>query len=314
MDVKSARLKIDKLRAAIDKYRYHRLVLDKPIIEESVEDSLKKELFEIEQKFPSLITPDSPTQRVGGKPLDKFEKFSHPSRMLSLNDAFNRSDIEEWLARLKRIDPRAGLPSGEAGLPAGRQENGGYFCELKLDGLAIELVYEKGLLKVGATRGDGMIGENVTQNLRTIESIPLQFSTLHSPPVTSIVVRGEVFITKKEFGRINKELADGGEETYANPRNLAAGSIRQLDPAITASRRMDSYAYSLVSDLGQKIHEEEHEILGKFGFKINPHNKFCKTLDEVQEFRDYWEKHRELLPYEIDGIVVIVNDNRMLPN
>src|SRR3989338_5481299 len=123
MDVKSARLKIDKLRAAIDKYRYHRLVLDKPIIEESVEDSLKKELFEIEQKFPSLITPDSPTQRVGGKPLDKFEKFSHPTRMLSLNDAFNRDDMDEWLARLGRIDSRAG--------------ESGYFCELKLDGLAI---------------------------------------------------------------------------------------------------------------------------------------------------------------------------------
>lgn len=287
MTKSEAQIRLEKLKNLIKTYRYNRLVLDKPIIEESVEDSLKKELFDIEQEYPDLITPDSPTQRVGGKPLEKFEKFAHPTRMLSLNDAFNRQDLDDWLARIKRIDPRAGET--------------GYFCELKLDGLAIELVYRDGALAVGATRGDGTIGENVTQNLKTVEAIPLALDEKKE-----LVIRGEVFITKKEFERINKE-----GENYANPRNLAAGSIRQLNPVITASRRMDSYAYSLVTDLGQQTHEEEHELLKKLGFKINPHNKFCKTLDEVQEFRDYWEQHRETLPYEIDGIVVIVNDDQM---
>lgn len=283
MTKSEARERINKLKETINTYRYARLVLDKPIVEESIEDSLKKELFDLENEFPDLVTPDSPTQRVGGKPLEQFEKFPHPSRMLSLLDAFNEEDLTEWLARIKRIDPKAG--------------DTGYYCELKLDGLAIELVYERGVLNVGSTRGDGTIGENVTQNLKTIEAIPLKISK-------DLVARGEVFITKKEF---EKFKAEG----YANPRNLAAGSIRQLDPKITASRKMDSYAYSLITDLGQKTHEDEHTILHELGFKTNPHNKFCKDLKEVQEFRDHWEKHRESLNYEIDGIVVQINDEAM---
>jgi DNA ligase (NAD+) len=293
-----AKQRIEKLKKLINKYRYHRLVLDKPIIEESVEDSLKKELFDLEQRFPGLVTPDSPTQRVAGKPLEKFEKFPHPERMFSFNDAFGREDMEDWEERLKRLDPRAVEP--------------GYYCELKIDGLAIELIYENGILKVGATRGDGVIGENVTQNLKTVEAIPLSLlpTTNYQLP-TNLVVRGEVFLSKKEFEKVNREQKKKGEATYANPRNLAAGSIRQLDPAITAERRLDSYAYSLKTDFGQKTHEDEHKILKDLGFKTNPHNKYCKNLREVQEFRDYWEKHRESLNYEIDGIVVILNDNKM---
>ena len=261
------------------------------MVEESVEDSLKKELFDLETLHPELVTPDSPTQRVGGKPLEQFEKFTHPSRMLSLLDAFSHDDMEDWLARLKRINPKAG--------------DSGYYVELKLDGLAIELVYRDGHLAVGATRGDGTIGENVTQNLRTVEAVPLNISILKYKNINDVVVRGEVFITKKEFARITKT------EDYANPRNLAAGSIRQLDPKITASRKMDSYAYSLITDLGQGTHEKEHAILHELGFKTNPHNKYCKDLKEVQEFRDYWEQHRETLNYEIDGIVVQINDEAM---
>ena len=296
-----AKKRIEKLTETINTYRYNRLVLDKPLVEESVEDSLKKELFDLETEFPEFITPDSPTQRVGGKPLDKFEKFTHPERMLSLLDAFGWQDLADWLIRLKRIDPKAG--------------ESGYYCELKLDGLAIELVYRDGQLAVGATRGDGAVGENVTQNLKTVEAIPL---TLHATPARNashsdaggrytnrdVVVRGEVFITKKEF---ETWKAEG----YANPRNLAAGSIRQLDPKITASRNMDSYTYSLITDLGQKTHEDEHTILHELGFKTNPHNKFCKTLEEVQKFRDYWEERRETLNYEIDGVVVQINDEGM---
>lgn len=298
MTKQEAKARIEKLKVLINKYRYHRLVLDKPIIEESVEDSLKKELFDLEQEFPELVTPDSPTQRVAGKPLKKFEKFQHPQRMLSFNDAFSREDMEDWEERLKRLDPRA--------------VESGYYCELKIDGLAIELVYENGILKVGATRGNGIIGENVTQNLKTVEVIPLSLlSTTNYQLPTNLVIRGEVFLSKKEFEKMNKEQKKKGGATYANPRNLAAGSIRQLDPSITAERRLDSYAYSLVTDLGQKIHEDEHKILKDLGFKTNPHNKYCRNLKEAQEFRDYWEKHRENLAYEIDGTVVIVNDNKI---
>jgi DNA ligase (NAD+) len=291
----AAKTRIDKLKTLVTKYRYHRLVLDKPIIEESVEDSLKKELFDLEQQFPDLVTPDSPTQRVAGKPLKQFEKFTHPARMLSFNDAFNQEDMAEWIERLKRIDPRA--------------VEGGFYCELKIDGLAIELIYENSILKIGATRGDGTIGENVTQNLKTVEAIPLNIENGKLPK--ELIVRGEVFIGKNEFREVNKEQKKKGGATYANPRNLAAGSVRQLDPAITASRHMSSFAYSLMIDLGQKVHEDEHKILHKLGFKTNPHNKFCRDLKEVQDFRDYWEKHRENLNYEIDGIVVILNDNKM---
>lgn len=298
-----AKIRIEKLKKLIDKYRYSRLVLDKYLVEESLEDALKKELFNLETQFPSLVTPDSPSQRAGYKPLEKFAKVTHPERMLSFNDTFDEKDMREWAERMKRFDPRA---IGD-----------GFYCELKIDGLAMELIYENSFLKTGSTRGDGTTGEDITQNLKTIEAIPLKLEI--SPPLKVrtlsdqgriLVVRGEVFVPKKEFARINNEQEKAGEKIYANPRNLAAGSVRQLDPAITASRRLDSFAYSLVTDLGQKTHEEEHDILKKLGFKTNPHNKFCHTLKEVKEFRDYWEKHRGKLNYEIDGVVVIVNNSR----
>lgn len=295
-----AKKRLEKLCNLINNYRYNRLVLDKPLVEESVEDSLKKELFDLEQEFPDLVTPDSPSQRVGGQPLAEFKKFTHPQRMLSFNDAFDENDMKDWEERLKRIDPKA--------------TDSGYYCELKIDGLAIELVYQNGILTTGATRGNGAVGEDVTQNLKTVEAIPLYL--LYPQPAVpfssyvkngTVVVRGEVFITKKEFTRINWELEKQGKPLYANPRNLAAGSIRQLDPAVTANRRLDSFAYALKTDFGQKTHEAEHKILHDLGFKTNPHNQFCKNLAEVQKFRDRWEKAREKLDYEIDGIVVQVN-------
>ncbi len=306
-----AKQRIEKLKTLINKYRYHRLVLDKPIIEESVEDSLKKELFDLEQEFPDLVTPDSPTQRVAGKPLKKFEKFTHPQRMFSFNDAFSEEDMRDWEERMLRTLGFKIPESGLTRLSFAEQKLGGYYCELKIDGLAIELVYEDGILKVGATRGDGTIGENVTQNLKTVEAIPLSLHTTNYKLPTSLVARGEVFLSKKEFEKANKGQKKKGGSVYANPRNLAAGSVRQLDPKIIAARRLDSFAYSLVADLGQKVHEDEHKILKELGFKTNPHNKYCKNLKEVQKFRDYWEKHREDLNYEIDGIVVILNDNKM---
>lgn len=309
-----AQKRIGKLRKTIEHHRHLYHVLDKPEISDEILDSLKKELFDLEQQFPELITPDSPTQRVGGKPLKQFNKFKHPAPMISFNDAFNLEDMNEWKGRFERIIKGA--------------SKHGYYCELKIDGLAIELIYENGILKTGTTRGDGTIGEDVTQNLKTIEPLPLKLLEKDkvlknltkdglerfAPKIEkalsgAIVVRGEAFIALKEFKKTNLEQKKSGFKEYANPRNLAAGSVRQLDPRITASRHLDSFAYSLVTDFGQKKHDEEHLILRALGFKINPNNKFCQNIDEVQKFRDHWEKGREKLDYEIDGIVVIVNDN-----
>src|SRR3989344_3168525 len=234
--------RIEKLRDVINYHRHLYHVLDKQEISDAALDSLKKELFDLEQQYPELIIPDSPTQRVGGKPLKEFTKVKHPKPMLSFNDAFNGKDIKEWEARFEKIYSGA--------------SKRGYYCELKIDGLAIELTYKMGVLEIGSTRGDSLTGEDVTENLKTVEAIPLklefQVSSLEIPPI--LVVRGEVFITKKDFQRINKEQEKAGLKIYANPRNLAAGSVRQLDSKITASRKMDSFAYSLITDLGQKTH------------------------------------------------------------
>jgi len=298
MNKSEAEKRIEKLREVVNHHRYLYHVLDKQEISDEALDSLKKELFDLEQQFPELVTPDSPTQRVGGKPIKEFAKVRHPKPMLSFNDAFDKKDMKEWEARFEKISPGV--------------KKRGYYCELKIDGLAIELTYRKGFLEIGSTRGDGLIGENVTQNLKTVNAIPLKLgirdSRLKIP--AQLIVRGEVFITKKDFERINKEQEKAGLKVYANPRNLAAGSVRQLDSKITASRNMDSFAYSLITDLGQKTHREEHQILKSLGFKTNPYNKFAEDLDEVQRFRDYWEKNRDKLNYEIDGVVVILNDER----
>lgn len=296
MTEKEAKKRIEKLKKTINHYRYSYHVLDKSLISDAALDSLKKELFDLEQRFPQFIASDSPTQRVGGRPLEKFEKVRHASPMLSFNDAFSREDMTDWASRVEKI---IGPISG-------------FYCELKIDGLAIEMVYESGILIQGSTRGDGLIGEDVTQNLKTIEAIPLKMevSSFKFQVPKRLIVRGEVFMTKKEFERLNRERKAKGGQIYANPRNVAAGSVRQLDPKITASRRLGSFAYDIVTDLDQKAHEEEHKILKALGFKANPNNKFCRGLKEVFEFRDYWEKHREKLPYEIDGIVVIVNSNK----
>ena len=294
--------RIKKLRKLINRHRYLYHVLDRQEISDSALDSLKKELFDLEQEFPEFITPDSPTQRIGGKPLEKFKKARHPKPMLSFNDAFSEKDMEDWLERISKL-----LTRREA-------SEIGFYCELKIDGLAIELIYQNEILKTGSTRGNGIIGEDITQNLKTIEAIPLRIATEDKKEPSSflkgtrflsrlVVARGEVFIPKKEFEKFKK--------TYANPRNLAAGSIRQLNPKITASRHLDSFAYDLMTNLGVKTHEEKHQILKKFGFKTNPYNKYCKDLTEAFKFHKEIQKIRKKIPYEIDGIVVIINSNKI---
>ena len=291
-----AKIRIGKLKAEINRYRRAYHIHDESLISDAALDSLKSELYDLEILYPDLVTADSPTQRVGGAPLKQFKKVSHVERMTSFNDAFSREDIEDWLTRLENY--------------VGREIKREFYLELKIDGLAIELIYERGFLIQGATRGDGAVGEDVTQNLMTIEAIPLRLEEVSPLKITEkLIIRGEVFLTKKDFERINKEQVKKGEKIYANPRNVAAGSVRQLNPKITAGRKLDSFAYDVVTNLGQRKHEEEHELLHNLGFKTNKNNKLVNSLEAIFEFRDYWEKHRERLPYEIDGIVVIVNDN-----
>jgi len=306
MDKKEVQQRINKLKKTINHHRYLYHVLDKQEISDSASDSLKKELFDLEQKYPELITKDSPTQRVGGKALKKFTKVKHFQRMLSFNDAFSKDDMEDWQKRFTKL------------LAEKEKQEVNFYCELKIDGLAIELIYENGFLKTGSTRGDGTIGEDITENLKTVEAIPLKIENWKEPygeQATKIperlVVRGEVFITKKEFKRINKLQKEKNLPVYANPRNIAAGSIRQLDPKVTSGRKLDSFAYELLTDLGQTTHENKHAILKTLGFKTNKHNKYCKNLDEVLDFREKWKKEREKLDYEIDGVVVLINNNEI---
>ncbi len=316
-----AKERVEKLKKAINRYRYSRLVLNKELISSEAEDTLKKELFDLETRFPELITSDSPTQRVGGKALKKFPKIRHLTRMLSFNDAFSVDDMRDWYKRNIKL-----LPARSAGGSGGAEID--FYSELKLDGLAVNMIYENGIFKSGATRGDGVVGEDVTANLKTVEAIPLQLldkkeilknlerqklhhivSCLEKSWPKVIEARGEVFLNKKDFESLNKEQAKKGLPFYANPRNVAAGSIRQLNSKITAARKLDSFAYSLATDLGQKTHEEEHLILRALGFRVNPNNKYAENLEKVFEFQDYWteSKHRNKLPFEIDGIVAIIN-------
>lgn len=292
---KEIKERIEKLKKLIEYHRYLYHVLDKQEISEAALDSLKKELFDLEQKFPEFITSDSPTQRISGKPLEKFEKNNHPKPMLSFNDAFSEQDIKDWITRNSKL------------LTKQENEKIDFYCEPKMDGLAIELIYENGFFKTGLTRGDGIVGENVTQNLKTIESIPLKINE-----DSQVVVRGEVIISKKNFEKINKEQIRKNLPVFANPRNLAAGSIRQLDPQITKERLLDMTAYSLISDFNQKNHEQEHQILHNLGFKTNnKYCRYCKNLNEVFDFYNFLLKQREKLPYEIDGIVVQINDKEI---
>ncbi len=320
MEKRQAEERIKKLRAEINKYRYEYHVLDEPSVTDEIYDSLTDELRGLEEKFPDLVTPDSPTQRVGGKPLKSFVKVRHERPMLSFNDAFSAEEMADWRKRLTDFlgyDPEK---RAEKGAPV-------YYCELKIDGLAIELIYENGTLTQGATRGDGFVGEDVTQNLRTIGAIPLKFlpqkeaaenlRALGLDPKgfdlapRHLIVRGEAFITLDEFKRVNREQRRKGEKEYANPRNIAAGSIRQLDPRVTAARHLNSFQYAIVTDLGQKHHEEEHLILKALGFNTNSHNRGVRTFKEVMDFREHWATHREKIDYEIDGTVIIVNSNKV---
>jgi DNA ligase (NAD+) len=297
MTKQEAKVRVAKLREQIAKYRYEYHVLDKLEISEAALDSLKHELYKLEQEFPELITKDSPTQRVAGKALAGFKKVTHSAPMLSIEDVFSREEADEWLTRLKKLEPLGTFD---------------FFAEIKMDGLAVSLVYEDGQFVQGATRGDGRVGEDVTQNLRTIEAIPLSLRKPKDRTVPGRVeIRGEVYLTKKQLANINKEQVKKGLEPYANPRNTAAGTIRQLDSALVAERKLSFFGYALVGDYGLTTHEQEHELMMSLGIPQNPLNRHCKNLDEVERFHAEVYKKRDKLDYWTDGIVVNVNDDRL---
>ena len=286
MTKNEAEQRILRLRKLIDDYRYHYHVLDKSIMSEAAADSLKHELAKLEKQYPDLVTPDSPTQRVAGRPLDKFEKVQHRERMISLSDVFSKDELKEWdNSNTKLVGPV--------------QE---YFTDIKMDGLACALHYQDGVLEKAVTRGDGMVGENVTMNVRTIENVPLR---IDAPG--HVEVRGEIVIFKRDFEELNQQQKKRGEKPFANPRNLAAGSIRQLNPRVAASRRLRFMAYDLVEPNLAK-HSEAYAWLRKMGFRTSGEDHVFKSLDAVIEEIKRLETTRATLPFNTDGMVIKIND------
>ena len=288
------------MRKEIDRYRYQMHVEERLEISEEALDSLKHELTELEALYPDLITPDSPSQRVAGKPLDMFRKSEHRHPMLSLNDVFDEQELQDWEDRLQRL-----LPGEEIE----------YYAELKIDGLAITLRYQDGMFVQGATRGDGKVGEDVSQNLKTIQSLPLRLDlgrvgeSFRGMDLSRLEFRGEVFLGKTSFDRINAEQTAAGEPLFANPRNAAAGALRQLDSSVVARRKLDLFVYELANapEIGITTHEQIHELAKQLGFKTNPHTRRCRSLQEVITYYQQAQKDREALPYGIDGVVILVN-------
>ncbi|MBQ3429877.1 NAD-dependent DNA ligase LigA [Candidatus Saccharibacteria bacterium] len=288
-----AEARILKLRELINDYRYHYHVLDESIMSEAAADSLKHELSQLEEKFPELITPDSPTQRVAGKPLDKFEKVVHKERMISLADVFSEEEIKDWISRNGKL------------IPGGKIEE--FFTDIKMDGLACALKYKDGLFSQAVTRGDGLVGEDVTMNVKTIENIPLKIEEKGD-----VEVRGEIILFKKDFEEINARQKKLGEKEFANPRNLAAGTIRQLDPKIAASRNLKFIAYDLVSPNLPK-HSEAYEKLRALGFRTSNEDKVfpSSNLKALFDYIKNLDAYRKTLPFNTDGMVIKINDRKV---
>jgi DNA ligase (NAD+) len=288
---------IKKLRQEINHHNYRYYVLDSPQISDAQYDRMLKELKELEEKFPELVTPDSPTQRVGARPLEAFREVKHSIPMLSLSNAFNEEEIRDFDTRVRKFLETEKRPQ--------------YMAEPKLDGVAVEVVYENGTLSVGSTRGDGVTGEDVTQNLKTVRSIPLKLLQAKKQTVPALLeVRGEVMMRTEEFKKLNKKREKNGEPLFANPRNAAAGSLRQLDSSITASRPLDVFFYAVGRVEGARFETQDEllRILPKLGLRVNPHVRVCKTIeDTIDYYKDMMQK-RDSLAYGIDGVVLKVND------
>lgn len=287
--VEAVEKRISELRNLINDHDYRYYVMDAPIITDEEYDQLLRELQQLEAVNPELISTDSPTQRVGGIPLAQFDKVEHSYPLLSLGNAFNEQELYDFDRRVRQALP------GEAVE---------YLVELKIDGIAVSLRYEAGKLVTGATRGDGMIGEDITSNLRTIRTIPLRLRES-----VNIEARGEVYLPKSEFLRINLEREEAGDQTFANPRNAAAGSVRQLDPQVAADRALAIYIYGIGLSEGNKIktHAQTLSYLENLGFRVNGERRICQSIEQIIDYIEEWSTERHQLPYDIDGIVIKVN-------
>lgn len=280
--------RLQEIKKLLNEYNYQYYVLDNPTVSDQEYDRLMQELQSIEAKHPEWVTPDSPSQRVGGQVLDSFRKVTHQRMMLSLGNIFNEDELRAFDDRIRDVYPQVE-----------------YVCELKIDGLAVSLVYAGGQLDYGATRGDGTIGEDITHNVKTIKSIPLSIDY-----DGDFEVRGEIYMPKKSFQELNKQREANGEALFANPRNAAAGSVRQLDSSIAAKRKLDAFLYMVptAAEVGCTTHKEALDYIKKLGFKINPLTRVCANVNEVWAFIEEMTAKRASLPYEIDGIVIKVNN------
>ena len=278
----------DELIALIEKANYEYYTLDNPTLTDREYDNMMSELLDIEEKYPELRRPDSPTQKVGGEIISEFKKVQHKIPMFSIADVFNESEIVAFDERVRKEFP-----------------NPSYVCELKIDGLAVSLIYENGIFKSAATRGNGTIGEDITHNVKTIKSLPLR---LNKPE--TIEVRGEIYMPKKSFNKLNEQREKNGEPLFQNPRNAAAGSIRQLDSSIAKSRNLDAFLYHVPATT-KKTHYEALMELKELGFIVNPNIKLVHNISEILDYIEEWTERRDELPYEIDGIVIKVNDIHM---
>ncbi|YAF96540.1 MAG: NAD-dependent DNA ligase LigA [Nodularia sp. CChRGM 3473] len=290
--------RVEELRQLLQQASYAYYVLDAPIMEDAVYDQLYRELHQLETQYPELLTPDSPTQRVGEKPATHFTSVRHNIPLYSLENAFNLDELQTWDQRWRRQVPKIDAVE--------------YVAELKIDGSALALTYENGILVRGATRGDGVMGEDITQNVRTIRSIPLRLNFVGAESLGKVEVRGEAFLPLDVFKQINEERQKAGEQLFANPRNAAAGTLRQLDSRIVARRRLDFFAYTLhISGMDDasvaNTQWEALELLEKMGFRVNSQHKLCGSLAEVAKYYKYWDTERLNLPYMTDGVVVKLN-------
>ena len=294
---KDVQKKIESLRGKIRHHEYLYYVVDNPEISDTEFDKLMQQLKDLEAEHPDLVTADSPTQRVGGKPREGFVKVPHSSPMLSLDNTYNEEELRDWERRVHELSGRSDVD---------------YVCELKLDGMSLALIYEDGKLVRGITRGDGSVGEDVTLNVRTVRSVPLSIpkEKLKKAGIPAdFEVRGELLMPTASFKKINEERERNGLPTFANPRNFTAGTVRQLDSNVTAARRLDYFPYILLRN--GRTHFDRHSktlaALEAAGFKVNPNHKLVRSMDEVWAFIQRWEEKRDSLPYEIDGIVVKVD-------
>jgi len=283
---------IEKIRKEINLHNYRYYILNEPILSDFEYDELYQQLVDFENQFPDLITPDSPTQRVGGEPLKEFQSVTHSPLMLSLDNTYTYDELKEFDTRVRKIAPKVS-----------------YIVEQKVDGVAVSLKYQDGKFIQGATRGDGVTGDDITINLKTIISIPLQILT-KDKSLNTFEIRGEVFLTKKQFAKLNQEREEQGESLFANPRNAAAGSLKLLDPRIVAQRKLDIFVHTIPRPLSQAFTSDSQtlKILQKAGFKIILHSDLFESIEQVIEYCEQWKEARHKLPYEVDGMVIKVDD------